>query len=207
MTEETTDTTPLLQKPQHRRTDTSTSYSTIIRKSWNTMADMISPFSADALSSLPKHPVPGVDRSTRADNIPEPGPSSDAHRNYRSIANRLPPGITVPKKIATPIKVEGKVWFANERTWVAYTNLGVLLGTLAIALFNASEDPLSRYFGYFYALVSCGVVVYGYVVYQQRVTLIRKRYPGHMDQLWGPVVISVLLFFAVATNFLLRFRD
>jgi hypothetical protein len=63
--------------------------------------------------------------------------------------------------------------------------------------------------------------VYGYVVYQRRVTKIRKRDPGNfgengtnsfsvsfsyvwVDELWGPVVISALLFVAVATNFSIR---
>ena len=36
-------------------------------------------------------------------------------RDYHAI-NSLPPQVRVPKKIATPIKVEGKVWFANERS-------------------------------------------------------------------------------------------
>lgn len=36
-------------------------------------------------------------------------------RDYHAI-NSLPPQVRVPKKIATPVKVEGKVWFANERS-------------------------------------------------------------------------------------------
>jgi len=119
----------------------------------------------------------------------------------------LPPNVPVPQKIPTPIRVEGKVWFANERTWIAYTNIGVLLGTLALALASASKDNVSLYFGYVYTLISCGVVAYGYVVYQRRVTMIRKRDPGSFDLLWGPVIISALLFVAVGTNFYIRLRE
>ncbi len=36
-------------------------------------------------------------------------------RDYHAI-NSVPPQVRVPKKIATPVKVEGKVWFANERS-------------------------------------------------------------------------------------------
>lgn len=46
-----------------------------------------------------------------------------------------------------------------SEAWLAYLNMGVLLGTLALALFNASEDTVARNFGIFYAAVSVGVLV------------------------------------------------
>jgi hypothetical protein len=46
-----------------------------------------------------------------------------------------------------------------SKAWISYTNIGVLLGTLALALSSASKDNVSLYFGYVYALISCGVVV------------------------------------------------
>ena len=71
-------------------------------------------------------------------------------------------------------------------------------------------------------------VSYGYAVYQQRITMIRKRDPGYfgvycflsprmeamlmyqlprlpwIDQVVGPMIISALLFFAVLSNFIIR---
>lgn len=38
-------------------------------------------------------------------------------------------------------------------------NMAILIATFAVALFNASADDISRYFAYFYALVSVGVLV------------------------------------------------
>jgi len=43
--------------------------------------------------------------------------------------------------------------------WVSYLNIGVLIGTLALALFNASKDDVARNFAYFYAVVSVGIIV------------------------------------------------
>jgi len=81
------------------------------------MSDVFSPFSASALASLPVLNRP--QRYTRADAIPETEGDVDGQRptirDYHAI-NSLPPQVRVPKKIATPIKVEGKVWFANERS-------------------------------------------------------------------------------------------
>ena len=37
-------------------------------------------------------------------------------REYGATGVTLPPNVRVPKKIATPIKVEGKVWLASERS-------------------------------------------------------------------------------------------
>lgn len=87
------------------------------------MSDLFSPFSSSALASLPQNPLSSRDRSTRTDNIPdEPevdpllGRTSGAHYDYQAINDTLPPRVRIPKKVATPIKVEAKVWFANERS-------------------------------------------------------------------------------------------
>ncbi|KZT67947.1 hypothetical protein DAEQUDRAFT_728462 [Daedalea quercina L-15889] len=182
----------------------------LLRRSWHAMSDILSPFSPSALASLPKKTLRRRPRYTRNDNVPEA--ERDEHgqmptvRDYHAI-NSVPPQVRVPKKIATPIKVEGKVWFANERTWIAYLNMAVLIGTLSLALFNASKDDVSRYFAYSYAVISIGILAYGYTIYQHRITLIRKRDPGSFDQIVGPVVISVLLFIAILVNFIIRVRE
>lgn len=91
----------------------------LLRRSWHAMSDILSPFSPSALASLPKKTLRKRPRYTRNDNVPEA--ESDEHgqmptvRDYHAI-NSVPPQVRVPKKIATPIKVEGKVWFANERS-------------------------------------------------------------------------------------------
>ena len=43
--------------------------------------------------------------------------------------------------------------------WVSYLNMSVLIGTLAVALFNASKDPIARNFAYLYAVISVGILV------------------------------------------------
>ncbi|KAK7032283.1 hypothetical protein VNI00_013242 [Paramarasmius palmivorus] len=180
----------------------------LIRRSWHAMSEVFSPFSSTALGTLPN--VARPQRYTRADAIPEIEGDDEGHqptvRDYHSIST-VPSQIRVPKKIATPIKVEGKVWFANERTWVAWLNLSVLLGTLALALFNASKDVVARRFAYTYAVISIGVLIYGYMLYQKRITMIQRRDPGHFDDILGPVIVSALLFFAILTNFVIRVHE
>ncbi|KAG5647007.1 hypothetical protein DXG03_001731 [Asterophora parasitica] len=132
----------------------------LITRSWHAVTDVLSPFSAAAIASLPRIPRPA--RYHRADAIPDASSDDDGQRptvrDYHAI-NALPPQVRVPKKIATPVKVEAKVWFANERTWVSWLNISILIGTLSIALFNASKDQVATNFAYAYALISIGVLV------------------------------------------------
>jgi hypothetical protein len=65
--------------------------------SWSTFF----PFSSSALASLPEN-TPRPARYTRQDDIP----------NYDAIQSH----VRVPRKVSSAIKVEGKVWFANERS-------------------------------------------------------------------------------------------
>ncbi|EIN10051.1 hypothetical protein PUNSTDRAFT_102032 [Punctularia strigosozonata HHB-11173 SS5] len=175
----------------------------------STIRRWMSPFSGPALALLPKNPYRAA-RYTRADAIPDADEDEEGRRptvrDYHAI-NSVPEQVRVPKKIPTPIKVEAKVWFANERTWVSYLNVALLIGTLSIALFNASQDQIARDFAYVYAFISVAVLVYGYAIYQHRITMIRRRDPGHFNEIVGPVVISALLFFAVLTNFIMRVRE
>ena len=43
--------------------------------------------------------------------------------------------------------------------WVSWLNISVLVGSLALALFNAAKDDVARRFAYAYALISVGVLV------------------------------------------------
>ncbi|KAF8825320.1 hypothetical protein HHX47_DHR7000637 [Lentinula edodes] len=194
-------------RPPKRHLDTDRTDS-LIRRSWHAMSERLSPFSPAALASLPKLSRPS--RYTRADAIPTAEEDHDGQRptvrDYHSISH-LPPQVRVPKKIKTPVRVEGKVWFANERTWVSWLNLAVLLGTLSLALFNASKDTVARNFAYTYAVISIIVMIYGYGLYQHRITMIRRRDPGHFDAMAGPVLVSILLFFAILANFIIRVRE
>lgn len=179
-----------------------------IRRSLNVVSEALSPFSDAALATLP--PLTRPARYLRADAIPDDAPE-DEHgqrptvRDYHSI--NLPPQVRVPKKIPTSIKVEAKIWFANERTWVAWLDISILIGTLSVALFNTSKDQVATNFAYAYALISIGLVIYAFLLYQYRITLIRRRYSGHFDARCGPIVLGVVLFTAVLTNFLIRVHE
>lgn len=86
----------------------------LFRRSWTA----VFPFSSSALATLPENTQRPV-RYTREDDIPDVEHDIDGQRptirDYNAI-NSVPPQIRVPKKVATSLKIEGKVWFANERS-------------------------------------------------------------------------------------------
>lgn len=83
------------------------------RRTWQ---DLL-PFTPSLLRRLPTTTRPS--RYTRADNIPHTDANDDGlgHtiRDYYAI-NGHGREVRIPKKIPTPVRVEGKVWFANERS-------------------------------------------------------------------------------------------
>jgi uncharacterized membrane protein YidH (DUF202 family) len=115
----------------------------------------------------------------------------------------LPPGVKIPKKIVTPIRVEPKVFFANERTFFSWMKFGTMLTTFSLALFN-SGDTIGKICGIVYTLVSISILVYGVGLYYRRRELIRSRLAGPYDELIGPTVICFALIFAVGMNAYLK---
>ncbi|KZW02904.1 hypothetical protein EXIGLDRAFT_376448 [Exidia glandulosa HHB12029] len=174
-----------------------------LRRSWVAMSDVFVGFSSSALASLPQGQRKQNGTTGEDDQQQNGGViARDYQATGTTSRSRTPPRKTTPYD-----KVEPKVWLANERTWIAYLNIAVLVGTMALVLFNASHDALTRYMAYAYAMISVGILAYGYAVYQKRVTMIQRKDPGHFDQILGPVLICVLLFVAILTNFLVRLRE
>lgn len=103
---------------QTQRTQNNAQSEGIIRRSWHAV---LSPFSTTALKTLPDTSQRNRDRAPRADRIPDTTDNESGRetvvRNYQAINQPAPPiSVRVPNKIPTAIKVEGKVWFANERS-------------------------------------------------------------------------------------------
>ncbi|KAJ9098115.1 hypothetical protein QFC21_004444 [Naganishia friedmannii] len=184
----------------------------MLKKTIDQVSDIFyHPFSAGALQSLPRRESTTQRvKAKRADRIPEVPNDSAIQplvRDYHSINNGEQVNVRVPKKVATPVKVEAKVWFANERTWISYLSTSILMSTMSLALYNASHDKITTYFAYVYALISIAILIYGYVIFQKRLTMISARDAAQFDQLWGPLLICAAMFIAILTNFIVRLRE
>lgn len=110
------------------------------------------------------------------------------------------------KRIALPTRIEPKVFFANERTFLSWLNFTVLLGGLAIGLLNFG-DAVGRISAGLFTLVAMAAMVYALVTFHWRAKSIRRRGQAGFDDRWGPTVLCVALLVAVLINFVLRVTD
>ncbi|KAL2004042.1 hypothetical protein VTN02DRAFT_840 [Thermoascus thermophilus] len=110
------------------------------------------------------------------------------------------------KRIALPTRVEPKVFFANERTFLSWLNFTVILGGLAIGLLNFG-DRIGRISAGLFTLIAMGAMVYALVTFHWRARSIRQRGQGGFDDRFGPTVLAVSLLAAVVVNFVLRIQD
>ncbi|TGZ83077.1 vacuolar transporter chaperone 1 [Ascodesmis nigricans] len=110
------------------------------------------------------------------------------------------------KRIALPTRVEPKVFFANERTFLSWLNFTVILGGLAVGLLNFG-DNIGRISAGLFTLVAMGAMLYALVTFHWRARTIRKRGQGNFDDRYGPTVLAVTLLGAVVVNFVLRIME
>jgi len=108
------------------------------------------------------------------------------------------------KRIALPTRVEPKVFFANERTFLSWLNFTVILGGLAVGLLNFG-DQVGQISAGIFTLIAMGAMIYALFTFHWRAKSIRKRGQAGFDDRYGPTVLALALLAAVVVNFVLRF--
>ncbi|ODA79593.1 hypothetical protein RJ55_05187 [Drechmeria coniospora] len=156
-------------------------------------------FGADAVNAL-KHLVP----SSRSTEVPRSarlqmlfGSGAIQERRFKA-----PKG----KKIYVPVRVEPKVYFAAERTFLGWLEYSIYIGTIAVTLLNFGSHPTSLSFwaAGIFTLLAIASLCYSVGVYLFRSRSIRNRKATRYYDKWGPSVLCAALFVAVALNFALE---
>lgn len=123
---------------------------------------------------------------------------------------QLPEGVIEPEtwiKNEGPLKVEPKVWLANERTFMKWQHICVLLGGLAVALYTAAgKNMLALIFGIVYLGIAAFAGGWGWLMHRQRRQMIIDRSGRDFDNLVGPMVVSFALVTALVLNFVFQVR-
>ncbi|ORX55806.1 hypothetical protein DM01DRAFT_1286062 [Hesseltinella vesiculosa] len=117
----------------------------------------------------------------------------------------MPVDDDTPKRQKIKVRVEPKTFFANERTFISWLQFCALLLSVALSLLNFG-DGISRVVGGVFMALSGLIAIYALYRFEQRAWMIHRRIDGRYDDIWGPVVLCVLLVIALIINFYLRFK-
>ncbi|KAJ7679042.1 VTC domain-containing protein [Mycena polygramma] len=131
-------------------------------------------------------------------------PTDDERRLSREW--RAPPG----KRIAVPVRIEPKVYFAAERTFLKWLNNAVFIGTIATTLLNftSPEDSRGLISAALFTLAALLAIAYSAAIFVFRAYRLRARSAeGLYYDKYGPTLLCAVLFLALATNIGLRVSE
>jgi SPX domain protein involved in polyphosphate accumulation/uncharacterized membrane protein YidH (DUF202 family) len=143
----------------------------------------------------------------RPTSMPEPEQNGIAVMgNKRTIKRFVAPK---GKRIHVPIRVEPKVYFAAERTFLSWLEFSILLGTIAATLLNFGNDYITFGSSWAFTILAAMALVYSLMLYIWRVDKIRKRRDVKRVyyEKWGPTVVGIGLVVIMLVNFGLRARQ
>ncbi|KAG7194137.1 Phosphate metabolism transcription protein [Scheffersomyces spartinae] len=125
----------------------------------------------------------------------------------------LPMGVTKPEgyiKNAGPLRIEPKVWLANERTFNRWLHVTTLLSSLTFIIYSlankANSFELSETLAYIYFGLTLFSGVWGYYVFMKRRDIIMERSGKHLDNVFGPLVVAVGLIGGLIINFVFGWK-
>ncbi|KAH8820451.1 VTC domain-containing protein [Xylogone sp. PMI_703] len=131
-------------------------------------------------------------------------------QSRREKSVQLPPGVVKPGQLikdSGPLKVEPKVWLANERTFLKWQHISILLGGLAVGLYSAAGgNTVAEFMGIAYTAIAIFAGLWGYAMHRVRRDMIVQRSGKDFDNMVGPLIVSFALMIALLLNFIFQYR-
>jgi SPX domain protein involved in polyphosphate accumulation/uncharacterized membrane protein YidH (DUF202 family) len=112
------------------------------------------------------------------------------------------------KRIHVPVRVEPKVYFAAERTFLSWLEFSIIIGSIAATLLNFG-DNVSLLSAWGFTIVACAALVYSVIIYWLRVQMIRGRRAsvGRYYDKYGTTALCVGLIAATSVSFVFRIKE
>jgi uncharacterized membrane protein YidH (DUF202 family) len=124
-------------------------------------------------------------------------------RGYQNIDNQLQ---SKPRKV--PVKIEPKVFFANERTFLAWLHMSITLASISIAIIAFAEaNSFSQMYGVLLMPVAIAFCAYSLWMYMKRAAMIRRKDPGPYEDKTGPILLASMLGASILINFAVKLYD
>jgi uncharacterized membrane protein YidH (DUF202 family) len=104
-----------------------------------------------------------------------------------------------------PQKIEPKLILANERTFIKWLHMAVVLSAISTgALAYSSRTGEAQYFALVMLPVSLLMIVYANWTYLWRCDIIKTRTALRWDDPLGPVILTVILVLVLTVQFFLK---
>mmetsp|Transcript_529 Transcript_529/g.1263 ORF Transcript_529/g.1263 Transcript_529/m.1263 type:complete len:222 (-) Transcript_529:226-891(-) len=112
-----------------------------------------------------------------------------------------------PRK--APIKVEPKVFFANERTFLAWMHVSIILAGASVAILALSdyENIGKQLYGLITLPVAVAFLLYAMYQFVKRGHMLRNKLPGPYDDTVGPTVLGIMLMISITAQFAIKVID
>lgn len=125
----------------------------------------------------------------------------------------------LPRK--TPLRIEPKTYFANERTFLAWLSMATTLGTISTAIAGFAADGADGSKSgrgaiskgtvelITVTLLPVSVLMIGYALFTfyWRSEFIRKKQVGFFDDKVGPITVAVIVGLSLLAIFISALRD
>ncbi|KAI0288826.1 SPX-domain-containing protein [Russula brevipes] len=114
------------------------------------------------------------------------------------------------KRIAVPVRVEPKVYFATERTFLSWLHFAIYIGTIATTLLNflKPEDERGLLCAAMFTFAALLAIVYSASIFVYRALHLRKhRAEGVYYDKYGPTILCAVLLIAIVTNLVSRLSE
>ncbi|KAL3796169.1 hypothetical protein HJC23_000672 [Cyclotella cryptica] len=116
-------------------------------------------------------------------------------------------GTMVMNRTSPSVKVDPKVFFANERTFLAWLHVSVILAGASVAIVALSDTQTTtenQLYGVILLPISIAFIVYAMMQYSRRASMIRRQAPGPFVDVAGPTLLSISLIVALVAHFSIK---
>ncbi|KAK5773953.1 hypothetical protein RI543_004708 [Arxiozyma heterogenica] len=104
------------------------------------------------------------------------------------------------KTICVPVRVEPKVYFATERTFLSWMSIAILLGGVSTTLVTyGSPTTMIASIGFF--ITALVVIIRSTIVYASRVVNIRQKKAIDYEDKLGPQLVSICLILSILFSY------
>lgn len=125
---------------------------------------------------------------------------------YENSSSSMNLNMSHNKKIAMPVRVEPKVFLANERTFLKWVQFAIFLGGVGTAILGMGDEN-GALCGSMLMLVSVMFIFYALFIFSWRNKKIAERCMQPYDDLFGPTILVIVFLIAMGLSIFFKYPN